>query len=133
MSEDLALADLHQVALHTTDPERSADFYRRVLGAEEIARFENPRLSFYRLGAVRLLIERSEAPGPSGSTLYFRVDDIDSACRTFEARSGVLDQSPHRSHVDTEGRFGPPGNEEWMAFFRDPDGNSLAFAAQCIP
>ncbi len=29
------------------------------------------------------------------------------------------------SHTAT---FDPPGAEEWMAFFRDPDGNILAFA-----
>ena len=28
------------------------------------------------------------------------------------------------------GTFGKPGNEEWMAFFRDPSDNVLALATQ---
>jgi methylmalonyl-CoA/ethylmalonyl-CoA epimerase len=130
MPDSLAVGALHQVALVTADAARSAGFYRDILGAEEIARFDPPGLAFYQLGGVRLLIEPGEQTSPAESTLYFRVDDIEAACRTFEARGGVLDQSAHRIHVDAEGQFGPPGNEEWMAFFRDPDGNSLAFAEQ---
>jgi hypothetical protein len=29
-------------------------------------------------------------------------------------------------HHDEAGNFGKKGNEEWMAFFRDPSGNILA-------
>ena len=32
----------------------------------------------------------------------------------------------------TRGVFGPPGTEEWMAFFRDPDGNALALASRVV-
>ena len=33
-------------------------------------------------------------------------------------------------HRDDDGVFGPPGTEEWMALFRDPDGNALALASR---
>jgi hypothetical protein len=40
---------------------------------------------------------------------------------------------PHRIHVDTEGQFGPAGNEEWMTFFHDSEGNVVALAESRAP
>jgi hypothetical protein len=34
---------------------------------------------------------------------------------------------------DDKGRFGDAGEEEWMAFFCDPDGNLLALASRKKP
>ena len=133
MAGELAVGALHQVAIHSADLDRSAAFYGGVLGAREIARFDAAGLLFFQLGEVRLLIERSDTPEPNASTLYFRVDDIHAACEAFEARGAKLEQPPQRIHTDTDGTFGPSGNEEWMAFFRDPDGHSLAFAARILP
>jgi hypothetical protein len=42
----------------------------------------------------------------------------------------AFDSEPLRIHRDESGTFGPAGSEEWMAFFRDPDGNVLAIAAR---
>jgi methylmalonyl-CoA/ethylmalonyl-CoA epimerase len=33
------------------------------------------------------------------------------------------EQGAHRIHVDDDGRFGAPGTEDWMAFFRDSEDN----------
>ena len=32
---------------------------------------------------------------------------------------------PALVHRDTEGTFGPPGESEWMAFLKDPAGNTI--------
>jgi catechol 2,3-dioxygenase-like lactoylglutathione lyase family enzyme len=79
---------------------------------------------------VRLLLDQAESPKPGGATLYFRVDDIHGAYKALRERGVVFDSEPHLIHRDESGTFGPAGSEEWMAFFRDPDGNVLAIAAR---
>jgi hypothetical protein len=37
---------------------------------------------------------------------------------------------PHLIHHDVDGTFGTAGQEEWMTFFLDPDGHSLALVAR---
>jgi methylmalonyl-CoA/ethylmalonyl-CoA epimerase len=116
--------------LPATDLERSVAFYRDVLGARLIARFDPPGLAFFQLGEVRLLLEHAASAKPSAACLYFDVPEIHSACSTLEARGVELDSQPHLIYRDVDGTFGPAGSEEWMAFFRDPDGNTLALASR---
>lgn len=40
---------------------------------------------------------------------------------------------PHRIHADTDGSFGEPGWEEWMAFIRDSEGNLVGLASRHAP
>ena len=95
-----------------------------------IAHFEPPGLAFFELGEVRLLLEHASTDTRSACFLYFDVPDIEAACAALEARGVALDSPPHLIHRDGHGVFGPPGTEQWMAFFRDPDGNILAFASR---
>lgn len=120
------LKKLHQVAVHSSDLDRSLAFYRDQLGAELIARFDPPGLLFFKFGETRILLEKN-APR---ATLYFWVDDITAAAETLRARGVKLDAEPRAIHRDDKGQFGPAGAEEWMAFFRDPDDNILAIASQ---
>ena len=64
----------------------------------------------------------------AGSPLYFRVDDLAAAVAALRGRGVEMEQGPERIHRDDAGDFGELGAEEWMAFFRDPDGNVLALA-----
>ena len=125
----LSLKLIHQVAVHSSDLDRSIAFYRDTLGAEFIAKFEPPGLAFFRFGQTRLLLEKAGPP----ATLYFRVDDISGSAETLRAKGIRFEAEPLLIHRDAEGRFGPAGAEEWMAFFRDPDGNVLALASQVLP
>ncbi|MEW5974793.1 MAG: VOC family protein [Acidobacteriota bacterium] len=120
------LRGLHQIAVHSSDLDRSIAFYRDQLGAEFIAKFDPPGLAFFRFGETRVLLEKSAAR----ATLYFRVDDIMQAAESLRAKGIRFDAEPQVIHRDDDGLFGPPGAEEWMAFFRDPDDNVLAIAAQ---
>jgi methylmalonyl-CoA/ethylmalonyl-CoA epimerase len=124
-----ALGPLHQVAQRATDLDRSVAFYGEVLGLELIARFEPPGLAFFRLGDTRLLLEASA----TSATLYLRVADIVAAHGELGRRGVVFEDEPHLIHRDDDGRFGPAGEEEWMTFFRDPDGNLLALACRRSP
>ncbi|HLB81949.1 MAG TPA: VOC family protein [Gemmatimonadales bacterium] len=127
---------LHQVAIPAADLDRSVTFYRDKLGATFIAAFPVPGLAFFQLGDARLLIDKAaHASGslkPGGSVLYFRVADIQSAYQALRDRGVQFDAPPHLIHRDDSGTFGPAGSSEWMAFFRDPDGNLLALAARVL-
>jgi methylmalonyl-CoA/ethylmalonyl-CoA epimerase len=114
-----SLPRVHQIAQHADDLDRAVAFYRDVLDLPLIARFDPPGLAFFDLGNVRLLLEAS---APS-AMLYIEVLDITSR------RNGLVEQGvqfvdePRMIHRDADGRFGPAGTEEWMAFFRDSEGN----------
>ncbi len=122
MPGDPSIQSLHQVAQRTTDLDRSIAFYRDVLGIRFIARFDPPGLAFFDLGTTRLLLEQ----GASSATLYLLVPDIDAAYESLRTRGVTFDGPPHLVHRDEAGQFGEAGDEEWMAFCRDPDDNVLA-------
>ena len=117
---------LHQVALGVTDLGRSTAFYGETLGLREIARFDPPGIAFFDLDGTRLLLERCDTASPGHGVLYLRVADLDAEVAALEARGVRFTSQPHRIHRDDTGTFGPAGREEWMAFFDDPDGNTLA-------
>ncbi len=125
----MRISKLHQVAMNSRDLDETARFYGDVLGARFMGRFDPPGLLFFDLSGTRLLFEK----GPAQSTLYFWVDDIDAAHRELAAKGVDFDSAPHRIHRDDAGQFGPAGAEEWMAFFKDPSGNTLALASQRMP
>ena len=124
---------LHQVALTTSDLERSINFYRDVLGLPLIASFDPPGLAFFDTGDVRLSVQKVDKVEATSSVLYFRVPDVDAAAESLQSHSIELEQAPEVVFRDDEGQFGEAGEEEWMAFFRDPDGHLLAFASRIKP
>ena len=126
----LKLGHLRQIALPSRRLSASIRFYRETLGAEFIAEYEPPGLAFFRLGETRLLLEHSLTPQSSGAVLYVEVADIHEAFSDLTGRGVAFDSAPHLIHRDDTGTFGPAGGEEWMAFFKDPDGNILALASR---
>ena len=126
MTDQLALNQLHQIAINTDDLATSKAFYEDVLGAKFIASSDPPGLVFFDFQGVRLLLEKGSTPG----TIYFRVDDIDDAVQKLQAKGVEFDQLPHVIFRDDQGVFGPKGYEELMAFFKDPAGNILSLASQ---
>jgi len=122
-----ALNKLHQVALLATDLDRSVVFYRDVLGLHYMDRYDPPGLAFFNLGSgVRLILSATS----SKATLYFLVDDIESAFRVLAQRGVSFLHKPSMIHRDDQGRLGKKGIEEWMAFFKDPSDNVLALVAR---
>ncbi len=134
MSERLfsEVETLRQVALPVNDVDRAIAFYGEVLGLRQIARFGD--LAFLDLDGVRLLLERADAGERSaGFVLYLAVDDIHTAHRLLGERGVTFEDEPHRIFSDEAGTFGTAGEEEWMVFFRDPDGNLLALSSREPP
>ena len=122
MRGDFVLEKLHQVALTATNLDLAVEFYRDILGLRFIARFDPPGLAFFHLsGGARLLLSSTA----SQAHLYFLVDDIDGAVNELKKRGVAFLHPPARVHRDDAGDFGKKGNEEWMAFFRDPSGNLI--------
>ncbi len=132
-SQTLQIGGLHQVALTTTDLERSTGFYRDILGLPLITRFDPPGLPFFQVGDVKLSIQKVDEVEGRSSVLYFRVQDIEPAIQSLKDHAIELEQEPEVVLRDDQGQFGEAGEEEWMAFFRDPDGHLLALASRKKP
>ena len=122
----MRLGRLHQVALKASDLDVSIAFYRDILNLRLVARFDPPGLAFFEVGGTRLML----SPTSNESTLYFGVDDLDAAVAELKARGVTFIQEPALVHRDAAGLFGRTGEEEWMAFFRDPGGNLLGLATR---
>jgi len=117
---------LHQVAQKADDLDASVAFYRDVLGLRLIARFDPPGLAFFDLGGPRLLLEGA---APS-ALLYLHVPDVDAAHEALVAQGVEFEGEPHAIFTDEQGQFGRAGQEERMAFLRDPAGNLIALAGR---
>ncbi|MFQ5983701.1 MAG: VOC family protein, partial [Woeseiaceae bacterium] len=87
----------------------------------------------FRLGDVRLSVQRVDHVEPASSVLYLGVKDIDAAAQSLKDQAIELEQEPEVVFRDEQGQFGDAGEEEWMTFFRDPDGHLLAFASRKAP
>jgi catechol 2,3-dioxygenase-like lactoylglutathione lyase family enzyme len=127
---ELSLGRLRQIGLPSGNLSKSVQFYRDTLGLEFIAQFDSPGLAFFRLGETRLLLEQSSNARATEAVMYFDVADIHTAYLTLKERGVEFDSVPHLIYQDGGGKFGSPGGEEWMAFFKDPDGNVLALASR---
>jgi methylmalonyl-CoA/ethylmalonyl-CoA epimerase len=122
------LTRLHQISQRAGELDRAVAFYRDVLGLRFVARFDPPGLVFFDLGNTRLLLE-GNAPSV---VLYLETDDLDESHRSLVAAGAEIVAEPHRIHRDDAGDFGPPGNEEWMLFFRDSEQNLLALVERRV-
>lgn len=125
MDDDvLQLGPLGQVSLYATDAARTEQWYRDVLGLPHVFTFGN--LVFFDCGGVRLYIHAVGADEwRKSSILYFLVPDIAAAHRQLTERGVEFSGAPHMIYSDDD-----TGVEEWMAFFDDPDGNTLAIMSR---
>jgi len=120
------LNQIRQISVYAKDLDEAITFYRDKLGAKFLQKFDPPGLVFFDFSGTRLLLEQN---GPK-ATLYFTVDDIDAAYEELKSKGGDFLEGPHLIFRDDQGMFGDAGEEEWMAFFSDPSGNTLALATR---
>ena len=111
---------LLQVAQHADDLDRASAFYETLVGASPKARFDPPGLLFFDLDGVRLLLDRN---APS-ALLYLRVDDVAAAIARLGAGVEVVSE-PHVIFTHYDDTLGPAGNDEWQAFVKDSEGNTV--------
>jgi catechol 2,3-dioxygenase-like lactoylglutathione lyase family enzyme len=121
------LGALGQVSLHVRDVARAERFYGETLSLPHVFTFGD--LAFFDLDGTRLYLHRKdEGEWEPGSILYFRVDDIQAAWDELGRRGVERTGEPHVIFVHPDS-----GIEEWMAFFADGEGNTLALLEQRAP
>ena len=126
----MELSKIHQIAVYAQDLDEARQFYTDTLGAKFLAQYgDPPALLFFDFSGTRILLEKAGRP----ATLYFWVDDIEATHNELVSKGIVFDGEPHVIYTDNDGTFGRSGDEEWMAFFKDPSGNILALATQKPP
>jgi len=124
---DLRLGPIGQVSLYVRNVAAAEAFYRDTLGLAHHFTFGD--LAFFDLGGTRLYVHAVAADAwRPGSVLYFLVDDIAAAQQTLADRGVRFRGAPHRIYTDEA-----TGVEEWMTFFEDPSGNTLALMARVGP
>jgi DNA-binding CsgD family transcriptional regulator/catechol 2,3-dioxygenase-like lactoylglutathione lyase family enzyme len=121
MSKDVTLGPIGQISRSVKDVAAASRFYGEMLGLPHLYSFGN--LAFFDCGGQRLFLTEGDG-GPAESTLYFRVDDIRSAHAALAARGVEFIDAPHLIHKHGD------GTEEWMAFFKDNEGRTLAIMSQ---
>jgi methylmalonyl-CoA/ethylmalonyl-CoA epimerase len=122
-NSEIKLSQIGQIALPATDLERAVQFYSQSLGLPHL--FTVPNLAFFDCDGIRLMLGLPEA-GDSfhpGSTIYFKVADIQTAYQALSERGVQFVDAPHLiARMDTY--------DLWMAFFRDSEGNLLSIMSE---
>lgn len=117
---------LIQLAQHADDLSRAADFYGRLLGAGPVARFEPPGLIFFDLDGVRLLLDAAAPP----ALLYLEVTDIHATVDRLRGDGVEIETEPHVIFSHQDATLGRAGTDEWQAFVKDSEGNTVGLVEQ---
>jgi predicted enzyme related to lactoylglutathione lyase len=122
METSTRLGPIGQISRSVRNIKESEDWYAGVLEIPHLYTFG--KLAFFDCGGTRLMLtEEAEAPR-SESTVYLFVEDITAAHGRLRSRGVEFINSPHMIHRHTD------GTEEWMAFFKDPEGRPLAIMSR---
>jgi methylmalonyl-CoA/ethylmalonyl-CoA epimerase len=116
--------EILQVAQHADDLDRAAAFYELLLGGPPAGRFE-PGLLFFNVGRSRLLLEQAAA----SALVYFEVDDVHATLDQLRASGVEVVSEPQVIFSHADDTLGPAGNDEWMAFIRDSEGNTVGLVS----
>src|SRR5450432_918677 len=124
MATQYALGPIGQISRSVRNIEQSIDWYKNKLGLTHL--YTSGKLSFFDCGGTRLFLEENDEPS-SESVLYLRVPDINAAYEELQKRGIVFTSAPHLIHRHDDGM------EEWLAFFHDLEGRTLAIMCQVKP
>jgi DNA-binding CsgD family transcriptional regulator/catechol 2,3-dioxygenase-like lactoylglutathione lyase family enzyme len=113
---------LGQIARTVRDIQQSEAWYRDVVGLPHLFTFG--KLAFFDCAGVRLYLSQADGEPAPESILYFSVANIREAHDTLRGRGVEFINAPHMIHRHAD------GTEEWMAFFKDPEGRSLAIMSK---
>jgi len=121
----LQLGPIGQISRSVRDIRESEAWYSNVLGIPHLYTFGN--LAFFDLGGTRLFLTQEHGVNEHESVLYLRVPDIRKAHDELKSRGVEFLGAPHMIHKHADGM------EEWMAFFKDPEGRTLSIMSQVKP
>ena len=111
-----------QISRSVRDIEQSEAWYRDVLKIPHL--FTAGKFAFFDCGDVRLYLFQADAEPQPESIIYFAVAGIEESYEALRGRSVDFINAPHMIHRH------PDGMEEWMAFFTDNEGRTLAIMSQ---
>jgi len=121
---------VRQVALSAgRDLDTTLAFWQGVLGMSVHVRYDPPGIAFIMAGGVRLLFADGVPPG----TVYLDIADLKAFHAEAKAAGVPFTAPPTLVHRDTEGQFGPAGETGWMAFLKDPAGNTIGLVERLAP
>ena len=118
---ELQLDRIGQIGIMVKDLEAATAFYRDKLGVKHL--FTAPGMAFFDLGGLRLMLGQANPDYPPCTYLYYKVDDIEAAAKTLQARGVKMTEAPEVAHR-------MPGMELWLALFADMDGNIVALMCE---
>ena len=125
-----AIGAVRQVALSAgRDLDVTLAFWRDVLGLGVHARYDPPGMAFIMAGDVRLLF----TDGVPAGIVYLDIAGLEAFHAEAKAAGVPFTTAPALVHNDTEGTFGPAGESEWMAFLKDPAGNTIGLVERLPP
>ncbi|MBZ9997916.1 VOC family protein [Mesorhizobium sp. BH1-1-4] len=121
---------VRQVALSAgRDLDITLAFWRDVFGMSVHARYDPPGIAFMMAGDVRLLF----TDGIPAGIVYLDIAGLEAFHAKAKAAGVPFTAPPALVHRDTEGQFGPAGESEWMAFLKDPAGNTIGLVERLPP
>jgi catechol 2,3-dioxygenase-like lactoylglutathione lyase family enzyme len=113
------------ICVPTKDFEKAQEFYGDVLGLERSKRWGNMPAQEFETGSLTIALMQSDAFGIEfqrhSHPIALHVDDVDAARGELEAKGVKF----HAATVDS--------GVCHMAYFSDPDGNSLMFHHRYAP
>jgi catechol 2,3-dioxygenase-like lactoylglutathione lyase family enzyme len=122
MHKSMILGSIGQISRVVSNIAQAETWYGTVLGLKHLYTFG--QLAFFDCDGIRLLLSETKDTLPADSMLYLRVEDIAGTYAELQARGVEFTHAPHLVHRHAD------GTEEWMAFFKDPDGRPLAIMTQ---
>jgi len=118
MNDDIRYLGVGQIARSVADIQAAETWYRDVLGLDHLFTFGD--LAFFDCGGTRLMLSQVKDEPAAESIIYLRVPDINAAYERLNGDRIEFISAPHMIHRHED------GSEEWMAFFKDPEGRPLA-------
>jgi methylmalonyl-CoA/ethylmalonyl-CoA epimerase len=100
-----------------------------LLNAPPAGIFDPPGLLFFQAGDVRLLLE----PGATSALIYFKVDDVRATLESLRSDGVEIVAEPHVIFRHSDDSLGPAGMDEWMAFVKDSEGNTVGLVSHHQP
>lgn len=122
MSTNSAFGTIGQIARTVSNVEAARNWYELVLELPHLFTF--PKISFFNCNGTRLMLTDEGELNPKESILYFKVADIADTYEKLVKKGVEFIAAPHKIHTHAD------GTEEWMGFFKDPEGRTLALMAQ---
>lgn len=125
MADNRSSCSIGQIARTVGNLEQSSNWYEVVLEFPLLYSFEG--MAFFDCSGTRLMLTTLSPLNENESVLYFSTEDIAARYVSLREKGVEFINAPHMIHRHED------DSEEWMAFFRDPDGRPLALMSKTAP